>query len=138
MTTRATLRASDADREQVADRLRHAAVEGRLASDELEDRLGTALSAKTYGELDPLVADLPSPALVTADRSHPPAMLRPPVAVAALVSMLVLMAAVASSLGPHPHGPHHWGGGSRGFGPLIWLLFVVVGLRFFARRRGLR
>jgi hypothetical protein len=55
------LRASDADRELTAERLRSAAVEGRLTSDELEQRLEAALAAGTYGELEALVADLPVP-----------------------------------------------------------------------------
>jgi Domain of unknown function (DUF1707) len=46
-TSRAALKASDADREQVAERLRQAAAEGRLQSDELDDRLGIALSARS-------------------------------------------------------------------------------------------
>jgi hypothetical protein len=54
------LRASDADREAVAERLRHAAVEGRLEPDELEQRLHLAFRARTYGELNPLLADLPA------------------------------------------------------------------------------
>jgi Domain of unknown function (DUF1707)/2TM domain len=53
------LRASDADRERVAERLRAAAGEGRLSSDELEERLESAFSARTGAELEPLVADLP-------------------------------------------------------------------------------
>jgi hypothetical protein len=56
-----SLRASDADREHVAERLRHATAEGRLTADELEDRLAALFAAKTYGELDALVADLPVP-----------------------------------------------------------------------------
>jgi hypothetical protein len=59
MAKRSTVRASDADREQVADRLREASVEGRLLAEELEDRLARAFRARTYGDLDPLVADLP-------------------------------------------------------------------------------
>ena len=59
MARRANLRASDSDREQVAERLRQAAVEGRLLAEELEHRLARALRARTYAELDPLVADLP-------------------------------------------------------------------------------
>jgi hypothetical protein len=55
----ASLRASDSDREQVADRLRHAMAEGRLSEDELEQRFETLYGARTYGELDALVADLP-------------------------------------------------------------------------------
>jgi hypothetical protein len=45
----------------VADRLRQAAGEGRLLAEELEERLARALRARTYGELDPLLADLPRP-----------------------------------------------------------------------------
>jgi hypothetical protein len=55
------LRASDAERERVAERLRDAAAEGRLTPEELEERLGRALSAQTRGDLDPVVADLPEP-----------------------------------------------------------------------------
>jgi hypothetical protein len=59
MAERSILRASDADRERVAERLRNAATEGRLTAEELEDRMHHALSARTYGELDGLVTDLP-------------------------------------------------------------------------------
>jgi Flp pilus assembly protein TadB len=54
------LRASDADRDAVTDRLREAAGEGRLEPEELEERVHAALRARTYGELGMLVADLPS------------------------------------------------------------------------------
>src|SRR6516225_4431188 len=54
-----SLRASDADREQVAERLRHATAEGRLGGDELEGRLEALYAARTYGELDALVVDIP-------------------------------------------------------------------------------
>jgi Domain of unknown function (DUF1707) len=60
MARHSSLRASDADRDAVAERLRHAAVEGRLDADELEQRLDSALRAKTYGDLDRLLADLPA------------------------------------------------------------------------------
>ena len=55
------LRISDADRDRVADRLRFAAGEGRLSSDELEERLEAAFAARTDAELAPLTADLPAP-----------------------------------------------------------------------------
>ena len=55
------LLASDADRERIAERLRAAAAEGRLTSEELEERLETAFSARSDAELEPLVADLPAP-----------------------------------------------------------------------------
>ena len=53
------LRASDADRERSAERLRTAAAEGRLTPDELEQRLERAFGARTEAELQPLTADLP-------------------------------------------------------------------------------
>jgi hypothetical protein len=53
------LRASDADREQVAERLRIALDEGRLNLHEYDDRLRDAFAAKTYAELNALLADLP-------------------------------------------------------------------------------
>jgi hypothetical protein len=56
----AALRASDADRDQLAEELRTHAVAGRLSTDELEQRLQTAYSAHTVGELDGLRHDLPA------------------------------------------------------------------------------
>jgi Domain of unknown function (DUF1707) len=53
------LRAGDADRERVAERLRLALDEGRLNLHEYDERLQEAYAAKTYGELDKLLADLP-------------------------------------------------------------------------------
>jgi Flp pilus assembly protein TadB len=61
MARRAYLRASDADRDAIAERLRHATVEGRLVAEELEERLEAVFAARTYGELDAVVADLPVP-----------------------------------------------------------------------------
>jgi hypothetical protein len=54
-----SLRASDSDRDQVSERLRHATAEGRLSADELDQRLEALYAARTYGELDALLADLP-------------------------------------------------------------------------------
>ncbi|MBN1530788.1 MAG: DUF1707 domain-containing protein [Thermoleophilaceae bacterium] len=54
------LLASDAERDAAAERLRRAGGEGRLAPEELEERLGVALSARTRGELDAVVGDLPA------------------------------------------------------------------------------
>ncbi|MGW7488008.1 DUF1707 SHOCT-like domain-containing protein [Streptomyces sp. NPDC054786] len=53
------LRASDADRERVAEVLRDAVAEGRLAMEEFDERLDATYQARTYGELEPLTADLP-------------------------------------------------------------------------------
>src|SRR5206468_10356174 len=55
------LRAGDADRERTGAALREHAGAGRLDVDELDERIEAALRARTFVELDALVADLPSP-----------------------------------------------------------------------------
>lgn len=57
---RGTLRASDADRERVAEVLREAAGDGRLSMEELDERLEAVYAAKTYAELEPITRDLPA------------------------------------------------------------------------------
>ncbi len=57
---RAKMRAADADRDGVVERLNEAYSEGRLSKDEYDGRLGNALSARTYADLDQLVTDLPT------------------------------------------------------------------------------
>jgi len=52
------LRVGHAERDAIAAILQEAAADGRLGMDELDERLGVALQAKTYGDLEPLVADL--------------------------------------------------------------------------------
>jgi hypothetical protein len=54
------LRASRADREQVIATLKAAFVQGRLAKDELDLRVGQALASRTVAELTALTADLPA------------------------------------------------------------------------------
>ncbi|QKW11114.1 DUF1707 and DUF2154 domain-containing protein [Streptomyces sp. NA04227] len=53
------MRASDADRDRVADILREALAEGRLTPEEHAERIEAVYDAKTEGELAPLVRDLP-------------------------------------------------------------------------------
>ncbi|MEU8213546.1 DUF1707 domain-containing protein [Micromonospora sp. NPDC049044] len=53
------MRAADADREAVAERLRAALNEGRLDLHEYDERLQRAYAARTYAELDTLLVDLP-------------------------------------------------------------------------------
>ncbi|GHG04995.1 hypothetical protein GCM10018777_15830 [Streptomyces albogriseolus] len=54
------LRASDADRERVAEVLRDALAEGRLDMEEFQERLDATYQARTYGELAPITRDLPA------------------------------------------------------------------------------
>jgi hypothetical protein len=66
MADSADMRASDSDRERIAEILRDAAAEGRLGLDELDERLSAVYAAKTYGELEPIVQDLPAAGGATA------------------------------------------------------------------------
>jgi hypothetical protein len=53
------IRASDADRDRVAALLREHHAAGRLTTDEVRERLDRALEARTLGDLDALMTDLP-------------------------------------------------------------------------------
>lgn len=55
------MRASDDDREAVAELLREAAGDGRISFDELEERLENLYAARTYAALEALITDLPKP-----------------------------------------------------------------------------
>jgi hypothetical protein len=55
---RLAMRASDADRQTVADALNNAYADGRLTLPEHSERLDQVWAAKTVGELQPLLADL--------------------------------------------------------------------------------
>ncbi|MGE7385413.1 DUF1707 SHOCT-like domain-containing protein [Streptomyces sp. NPDC004126] len=65
------MRASDADRERVVDRLRDAVAEGRLDMDEFEERLEAAYTSRTYAELEPLTRDLPAAGSSPSSLSSP-------------------------------------------------------------------
>jgi hypothetical protein len=56
---RASLRASDADRERFVEALRQHHVDGRLTAEELVERTERAYAARTFGDLDALATDLP-------------------------------------------------------------------------------
>ena len=54
------IRASDADRDRAAALLREHHAAGRLTAEEFHDRMNKALDAKTLGEIEELMADLPA------------------------------------------------------------------------------
>jgi len=121
MAGRATLRASDADREQVAERLRQATTEGRLLPHELEQRLEAAFSARTYGQLDALLADLPDPRHGRRWAPSEVAWARPTVSLA--IATFVALAVIALVL-------------LAVTGVLVtWWLWLLVGRWFFGRHR---
>ena len=76
MTDLSRMRISDADRSEVIEILQKATVEGRLDLDELEDRVSSALAARTWSDVDPLIEDLPAapePEPDEEDDDDPPA-----------------------------------------------------------------
>ena len=121
MSRRASLRASDADREHIAERLRKAAAEGRILTEELEHRLMAAFSARTYGELEPLVADLPG---ARGRRARPRRSAVHSRAFAFPVGLLLPLLLFALVLAGTGHPPF----------PLFPILFFVL-FRFGSRRR---
>src|ERR1700728_480670 len=83
------IRVSDADREQVTERLRDHFAEGRLTREELDERVTAALSAKTAGDLRRLMVDLPGDAPVA-----PPVPVAGPLLVRRRPRILPLMALI--------------------------------------------
>jgi hypothetical protein len=75
------MRASDADRERTASLLREHHAAGRLDAAEFNDRLDQVFTAKTMGDLDALLADLPGIDLyrlpAASIRPAPPGAIRP-------------------------------------------------------------
>ncbi|MFE3166798.1 DUF1707 domain-containing protein [Streptomyces sp. NPDC059224] len=76
-TPLAELRASDADRDRIADILREALAEGRLTADEHAERVEGVLSAKTVGELEVFIRDLPAAHAGPAAPAYTPVPPRP-------------------------------------------------------------
>ena len=72
------IRISDADRERVTSRLREHYAEGRLSSEELDERVTAALNAKTFGDLRGVMADLPDPDLAQPQAGPMPPLGVPP------------------------------------------------------------
>jgi hypothetical protein len=65
MGTNRWIRVSDQDRQCVVEWLSEAYAVGRLSREEFDERFAAAYSARTYGELRDLTADLPLPAART-------------------------------------------------------------------------
>jgi DUF1707 SHOCT-like domain len=119
----ARLRAGDSDRERVADQLRRAHAEGRLDSDELSDRIGRCLQARTFGELEQLTADVRQSdrggGLALARRRSGPGLR---VVLAAIIALWALGAAA------HGHG--------QVLGLWVVLAFVFLATRLVHAVRG--
>lgn len=113
----AAMRASDADRDAVVSDLGENFLAGRLTAAELDERTGRALTARTWGELRDLLADLP------AARPEPrlPASLGSRLLPPPLVTALAGLAIAALVLAVLHNG---WG--------MAWLLVPAL---YIARRR---
>jgi hypothetical protein len=113
-------RVGDADRNRTADLLREAHVAGYLTLEELDERLGTALAARTRGELDRLTADLPPEWRAGQERDRrPPPRQRPAFPPEAWLVPLVVIVAAVLVLAVVTRGAFFfpW--------PLLWIFFAV-------------
>jgi hypothetical protein len=123
------MKASDADRDQVLAELSENFQAGRLTSEELEDRTGRALSARTLDELDEVLADLPAAAPVgLADPAAPggpsgQGLARLPIIA---VVAVVIIAGILVGTTAAGHASH-----------FLWLIIVVpLAARWLAFRGG--
>jgi hypothetical protein len=103
------LRASDADREQTAEVLKTAFVQGRLTMDEFALRVTQAYASRTYADLDALTADIP--ARLTKAQPPKPApepdrkkLIRRGTAVGAAAGMVIPAAGITMAGGPPVFG----------------------------------
>lgn len=128
-----TMRASDADRDEVLAELSKHFQAGRLTLEEFDERSDLALHARTYGELADLTRDLPvsAPARVPApsrQRQSRAAGPRLPVAaVAATLALAVLIVATLASDAMVGHAAIH-----------LWWLVLIVPLIASRAGRGRR
>ena len=99
---RGRLRTSHADREQVIDTLKAAFVQGRLAKDEFDARVGHALTSRTCADLAALTADIPA-GLTGAEPPRKPARAqsRPPVSTPVKSGVCVIIAAIMMLAAPY-------------------------------------
>jgi hypothetical protein len=102
-----SLRAADTDREATGERLRRHHADGRLDTEELQERIDRCYQAKTVGELEQLVTDLP-PEPTSEGRLHPGRMRMIP-----LVPIVIAIVVISAVSGGH-HG--HFG---------LWLLIPL-------------
>jgi hypothetical protein len=96
----AGIRASDTERDAVMSELSSHFIAGRLDKDELDQRLAVAAAARTRGELDRLLADLPRPAPQQEPARRPAAI---PVPLIATVLLTALVAALVAGAATSRH-----------------------------------
>ena len=116
------MRVSDAERQEVADRLAEHFASGRLDQAEFDDRVGRAMGAKTRADLGGLFADLPETgAPVVPEHPRPRRRGRHPILLLAVVIALIVV------------GTHVL---SWFFVPWLWVVFAVVAVLFLTGHLG--
>lgn len=119
------LRVSDAERQEVADRLAEHFASGRLDQAEFDDRVGRAMGAKTRADLGGLFADLPetgAPVVPDHPRSRRRRGRHPILLLAVVIALIVVATHVASWF----------------FVPWLWLAFLAVAVLFLTGHLGHR
>jgi hypothetical protein len=117
----ANLRAGDADRQATEERLRRHHAEGRLDTDEFQERIDRCYQAKTVAELEQLVTDLPAPVTPSPRRVRVRRLWPIP-----LVPILIAVLAISATSGHH---------GRFSFWVLIPMLFLFRFLAWGRYRR---
>jgi uncharacterized membrane protein len=116
------MRVSDAERQEVADRLAEHFASGRLDQAEFDDRVGRAMGAKTRADLGGLFADLPETgAPVVPEHTRPRRRGRHPILLLAVVIALIVV------------GTHVL---SWMFVPWLWIAFLAVAVLFLTGHLG--
>jgi len=115
----ASLRASDDERNAVADKLSRHYAEGRLDETEFKSRLDAAMSATTRGELNGLFHDLPH---LPNEPAPPPPRRRRVLPVVLLILLVAIVAGATVPFYPMYHVP--------------WFLVAVVGFLLWRHFNG--
>lgn len=103
------LRAADVDRSYVAEILKKAVDEGRLSLHEYDERLQKTYTARTYGDLDKIILDLPRPSRRTGMQPHRPG---PPVS--------------GAGWAPQPLQQHQQGKDSGEWLRRLWMAWAIA------------
>jgi hypothetical protein len=131
------LRVSDTERDAIVSELGQHFQDGRLDTGEFDQRVSAALAARTRGDLDQLMTDLPRPAAGALGPAGQGSVSRRRPPILAVLPLLIAAVFVAGALGGWHH--HAWGGGWP-FAPfgLLWLIIPALAVRFWilgGRRR---
>src|SRR5580700_423810 len=133
------IRASDAERDAVATALGQHFQDGRLDQAEFDDRVTAAIAARTGGDLDRLLTDLPPAATAEEPARQPGVAGRSSGRRRVLAFLPVVLGAVLLSVaitrGWHHDGSDGWPYAPFGF---LWLIIPIAAVRFRIRGCGRR